>query len=119
MSYPFATTIAITTSTAGASTDYTSVQNRFIHAIRYVSTDTASTADLTVTTEDTGFSILATTNMATDVDVTWYPRAVANTVTGGASGIAQELIPVSGERVKIVMAQGGNEKSGTAYVVFS
>lgn len=119
MSYPFATTLSITTATSGAYIGYTGVHNRFVHAIRYVSTDTASTADLTVTTEDTGLSVLATTNMATDVDVTWYPRAVANTTAGAASGIAQEWIPVAGERLKFVMAQGGNAKTGTAYIVFS
>lgn len=121
MSYCLATTITITTSTGGAYTGYTKADSKFVHAIRYKSTDTASTADLTITDDKTGIAVLATTNMATNVDATWYPRSQAHTEAGAATGGHTQLIPVgrgTNGGLKIVMAQGGNTKSGTLYIVF-
>jgi len=116
-------TIAVTTDASGAVTEYTgSVVNGRILAIRYVDTDLAAgAADFVFSTETTGTTILTATN-AGGTDVTWHPRAkvcdeAAADVTYDGTNEVYEPIPVADERIKLVVAQGGNAKSGTFYII--
>lgn len=113
MSYAQLASAAITTSTGGAATVYTPVVNGLISVVKFTPTDTASTADITVTTEGNGLSVWAESNLSKSAASIRYPRNISHTVTGTASGIAQEPIPVVNERIKVVIAQGGNTKTGS------
>lgn len=70
-------------------------------------------ADLTITGETTGVPILTLTDAGTTVRYL-YPRALLNEVANGnaASG-GTEIIPIRDERIKVVVAQGGNAAAGS------
>lgn len=119
MAFPESHTVDVTTSTGGAATAYTPVVRGRIAAIKYTKDGTsplASTADFTITTEDTGQNLWVDTNInATEVV---YPVIAANLGgTGGASSLTEVPVYAAGERVKIVVAQGGNTKVGEFKVV--
>lgn len=68
--------------------------------------------DLTITGETSGIPILTVTNVGTSAKF-YYPRALMNDVADGAAGISgTEIIPIRDERIKVVVAQGGNAKTG-------
>lgn len=117
MSYVFSTSVDITTSTAGAATVYTGVLNGMISVIKFTPTDTASTADLVVTTEDTSLPVTTIANLSDAAATVLYPRAIANTVaSGGVSGGSVNLIPVAHERLKFALTSGGNAKTAEVTV---
>lgn len=114
--------VTITTNADGDGTGYTPVLDSggFVRTIRYVadgSTPYENTADFTITGESSGIAVLTTSNVS--ASTTYAPRqatvSVANAAALYAAGGAavNDLIPVGkGERVKIVVAQGGNAKTG-------
>lgn len=117
-------TVAITTNGSGVGTGYTSgdVRGR-IHSLQYVpsgSVPYAATVDMTITGEDTGLAILSLTDVSGAF--TYAPRMATHDVLGAASLYAaagepvEDHLVVSGERVKIAIAQGDASKSGTFYV---
>lgn len=117
MSYVFSTSVAITTSTAGAATVYTGPLTGLISSIKYAPTDTASTADIVVTTNTNAMPVVTKANFSKSAATFLFPRSVAHTVAAGAaSGISTELIPIVKEKLKCVMASGGNAKTGTLTV---
>jgi hypothetical protein len=70
-------------------------------------------ADITITGETSGVPILTVTNAGTS-DVFWYPRALLNEVADASAGISgTEVIPIFDERIKVVVASGGNVASGS------
>lgn len=70
-------------------------------------------ADLTVTGETSGIPILTASNVGTAVKF-YYPRALVNQVADGAAGASgTEMIPIRDERIKVVVAQGGNVTAGS------
>lgn len=102
----------ITTDASGNATVYLGSRLRGrVHAIQYVAGTLDSGTDLVITGETTGVAILTDSPSGSE----WfYPRAFANAVTTGAAGsAAQEDVHVLNERVKVVVAQGGNAGSGT------
>lgn len=116
--------VTITTATGGAGTGYTSGDVRgVIDSIQYVphgTTPYANTVDVTITAEDTGTPILAVINVL--AAFTYRPRAAGHDTSGAAllyaAGGTAVTVPIAvvGERVKIVLAQGGDAKVGTFYV---
>lgn len=69
--------------------------------------------DLTLTGEDSGVPILTKANAGTST-VWFYPRALANKNTDGAAATDFLVdIFVFSERIKLVVAQGGNATSGS------
>lgn len=118
MSYPQTYSIAITTATGGGATGYTSVVRGRIAAIKYTKatgSPLASSTDITVTLEDSGQSVQTFTNI--NATAVRYPVAAANLPSGAASTITEVPIYAVYERVKAVVAQGGNTKVGTLTVV--
>lgn len=115
MSNPRYYSTTVTTSTGGAATAYIPVFSGQIQHLHYAKDTFASTADITVTTEDTGQAIWSVTNSTASASV--YPVAAANLPSGAASTITEVPIFAANERVKIVVAQGGNTKSGTITIV--
>lgn len=116
--------VAITVNASGDATAYTGHVSGLVRAIRYVpdgSTPLDTGADITITADVSGLAILTVTNLGTSA-VSFAPHqavvSVANAsalyAAGGTAVTAP--IPVSDERIKIVVAQGGNAKLGTFHV---
>lgn len=87
--------------------------NGFLVCLRYAPGTLDTGADLTITGETSGISIMTKANAGTST-VFFYPRALLNYVADGtAAAIPSEFIPIKDERIKIVVAQGGNAGSGS------
>lgn len=87
--------------------------NGFLVVLRYAPGTLATGADLTITGEDSGIPILTITNAGTST-VFYYPRALLNAVADGAASTnSSEFIPIKDERIKVVVAQGGNAGAGS------
>jgi len=121
MSYPVVESVTITTNTSGAATSYTGVVRGEVSTIKYVKDDYANGVDFTITTEDTEQNLWVDTNI--NASETVCPRQPTHDATGAASLYAAAGEPVEapiyacGERIKIVIAQGGDTKAGTFKVV--
>lgn len=120
MAYLTRHVVSVTTDASGDATAYTDVANGFIHSIRYVKTDLDNGSDFTITAESSGAAVLTATNVS--ASATYYPRAATVDTSNAASLYAaagqavNDRIPVANERVKIVVAQGGNTKTGAFHV---
>lgn len=115
------TSVALTTASDGSATGYTEPLSGFVRAIRYVphgSTPLDTNADATITADTTGLAILTITNIGTSA-LNIYPRAATASIANAAALYAaagtavNDLIPVCEERIKVVIAQGADTKSGT------
>lgn len=116
--------VDLTTDSGGAATGYTPYFSGYIRAIQYAkdggANPFANGVDFTVTADATGESILALTDQNSSVTV--RPRAATHSVAGVASVYASggtavnDRIALARDRVKIVIAQGGNTKVGRVYV---
>jgi hypothetical protein len=113
--------VTLTTDADGAATGYTPVVTGAIQTIRYVKTDFADGVDFTVTLESTGETVWAQLNV--NASATVAPRQATHSTAGvaalyAAAGTAV-LAPVvaASDRIKVVVAQGGNAKSGTVHIV--
>lgn len=116
-------TVAITTDASGDFTGYTNVVNGRVLQVRLDVPGTdglAATSDITITDENTGASILALTDQ--NGDGTWAPRQPTHSLAGAAALYAaggtavNDYVVVATSRIKVVVAQGGNAKTGTLYV---
>jgi len=108
--------VTITTDSDGDGTDYTPVIHGRILAISYVKTDFANGVDFTITTETTLQNVWVDTNV--DASEIVYPMAIGSDQVGAAITDPKYVpIPAAQERVKIVIASGGDEKSGTFHVL--
>jgi hypothetical protein len=112
--------VTLTTIADGSATAYTPVVTGRVLQVRYVpagSSPLDTNADLTVTGEVSGVAIAALTNIGTSA-FTKVPRHATHGVTGAAlvyaaADAVAEPVYVAGERIKTVVAQGGNVTSGT------
>ncbi len=106
-------TISLTGTTSGSLTTFSDeVANGKIHSIKYTrpgSTPLSSSADFTVTTDETSQSVWAQSNV--DATTTVMPRAATHDITGvantdGTTGTAAILEPIAiaNERIKVVVA---------------
>jgi hypothetical protein len=107
---------AVTTAADGSATAFTDPVNGLLSQIRYVKTDYDDTVDFTITSEDTGETLWSQSNVT--ASATKAPRQATHKTDGVAALYASggepvnDLIAVTG-RIKIVLAQGGNAKTGT------
>lgn len=121
MSYAERHTVTITTDAAGAGTGYTPVVSGAISTIRYVKGDFDNGVDFDVTLEATGEVVWDQDNV--NASATVAPRQATHSTLGvaalyAAAGTAvNDRIIAVRDRVKIVVASGGNVKSGTFHVV--
>jgi hypothetical protein len=108
------------TTASGSATEYTPAIYGHIESIRYVKGDFADTVDFTITAETTGETIWAEENVT--ASATRHPRAATHSVAGAASLYASGgtavngKIALGGDRVKIVIANGGDAKTGTFHI---
>lgn len=87
--------------------------NGFLVLLKYTPGTIATGADLTITGETSGIPILTKADAGTSI-VFFYPRALLNAVADGAAADnASEFIPIKNERIKVVVAQGGNGGVGS------
>ncbi len=92
-----------------------------IVTIKYVKTDFATGVDFTITTEDSGQDVWAEADV--NASKTVAPRQAIHATDGTASLYAASGEPVEDyiwaatERIKIVVAQGGDTKSGQFIVI--
>lgn len=112
-------TQTVTTDGSGAATVYFEVPNRPIVAIRYVadgSTPYDNTVDFTFSGETTGVNVLTIANVT--ASATYYPVAACNKAAdGSASTVTESPVTLVGERLKLVLAQGGATKVGVIHVI--
>lgn len=113
--------IAITTDSGGAATVYLGSRIRgYLVALFYRPGTLDTGADLTITAETSGAPILTKSNLGTGNS--WlYPRALptnANSATGPLGTVPSERIPLMNERIKVVVAQGGNTLTGAIEAIY-
>lgn len=95
--------------------------NGRILAIRYVKNNFDNGHGITVTLEGTGEAVLTKTSL--DATATFYPRVGVNGAEDGAAAtldgtrLNRDYVHAAHDRVKIVVASGGNAKTGTYIVV--
>jgi hypothetical protein len=115
------TDTAIVTDAGGNATVYLgSVLRGYLVSLIYRPGTILTGADLTVTAEISGAPILTKANLGTDNSYL-YPRALptnANSLTGPLGTVPSERIPLVKERIKVVVAQGGDTKTGSIEAVY-
>lgn len=115
MGYAERHVVNVVTDASGDATVYTSIPvSGQIHSITLVDVDLDAGADFTITGEESGTPIMALTNKgATE---TWLPRVLEDDENGTALTTRCPVV-IAKERIKIVVAQGGNVTSGAFHIV--
>lgn len=112
-------TVDLPVNASGDGTAYTPVVTGRVISIQYVADGTTpydNTVDFTITGEDSGQTIWQESNLSASKTVA--PRQATHSTAGAASLYAaggtaiQDHIYLARERIKIVVAQGGNVKTG-------
>lgn len=110
--------LTVTTAADGSATAYSPrIGGGDLDSIHYVKTDFADGVDFTITDEATGESLWTDTNINASEVV--RPRAPTHDQSGAArlyaaGGVAVgSRITLANTRIKVVIAQGGNAKTGT------
>ena len=113
--------VSVTTIADGSATAYTPVLSGTIETIRYVKGDFDNGVDFDVTLEATGEVIWDQDNV--NASATVAPRQATHSTLGvaalyaaGGTAVNDRIVAVN-DRVKIVIANGGNVKSGTFHIV--
>jgi hypothetical protein len=112
--------VPMTVAADGTGTFYTPPVYGKVVSLRYVKTDFANGVDFTVTAETTTEGIWAESDV--NASGTRYPRAATHSIAGVAalyaSGGVAVLAPIAlgGDRIKVVVAQGGVSTTGTLHV---
>lgn len=113
--------VTVTTASDGTATAYSPYLSGFIHAINYVKTDYADGVDFTITAEATGETIWTQSDV--NAAAVKAPRQATHSNVGVAALYASggtavnDRIALGRDRVKIVLAQGGNAKTGKFIII--
>ncbi|HYE20973.1 MAG TPA: hypothetical protein VEA69_21180 [Tepidisphaeraceae bacterium] len=113
--------IALTTAADGSCTAYSTPVTGRILTVAYVKTDFADGVDFTITLENTGEAILTLTNQNTAG--VFYPRVPIDDETGADALYAaggtklRDYVVAANDRVKVIVAAGGDTKTGTIKIV--
>lgn len=116
-------TVSLTTIADGSATGYTPVVSGRVLALHYVKAGSnafADTVDFDVTVEATGEVLLDKDNIT--ASASFYPRKQVNGTDGVAATLdgtraMLEPVVVAQDRVKVVVANAGDTKSGSVIVV--
>ena len=114
--------VTLTTDASGDATGYTEEINGKICSITYTKTDYANGVDFTVTTEQTAQNLWVELNV--NAGKTVAPRQAVHDTAGAGVVYTSDNKPIVDaislcqERVKIVVAQGGNTKTGKFTVYY-
>ena len=122
MGYAEAHVVALTTDSGGDVIGYTPVVSGRVHSIKYTKDDFDDGVDFTITSEVTLQNIWVESNV--NASKTVAPRQPTHSTVGVASLYStansepvETPVVVANERIKIVIAAGGNAKSGTITVM--
>lgn len=121
MSYTQRVAVTVTTAADGSATAYSDVLVGKLSQIRYVKTDFADGSTFTITAEATGETLW--TETAVNASATRAPRQATHSTAGvaalyAAGGAAvNDKIALANDRIKIVIASGGDTKTGTFHFV--
>jgi hypothetical protein len=113
--------VDVTTASDGSATVYTPYLSGYIHAIEYVKTNFTDGVDFTITAEATGETIWTESNV--NAAKVCLPRAATHSTAGvaalyAAGGTAVlDRIALGRDRVKFVLASGGNATTGEFIVI--
>lgn len=113
--------VNVTTAADGSYTGYSPYISGKIAAVHYVKTNFTDGVDFTITAEATGETIWTESNV--NAAKVCMPRGATHTNAGVASLYAaggtavNDLIRLGRDRVKIVLAQGGNATTGAFHIV--
>lgn len=113
--------VTVVTAADGSATAYSPVLSGYVCQIGYLKTDYADGVDFTITAEATGEGLWTESNV--NAAVVKAPRQATHSIAGVAAlyasgGVAvNDRIALSRDRVKIVLAQGGNTKTGQFFIV--
>jgi hypothetical protein len=119
MGFPQKVSVTVTTASDGTATAYTECIRGKVIAIGYAkaaSGNFADGVDFTITTEDVGQGLWTDTNVNASEVV--YPKQLNDGVDGADLTAIYDHVRVFNERVKIVIAQGGDTKVGTFTVYY-
>jgi hypothetical protein len=109
--------VTVTTAADGSATVLSPRLSGLIHSITYVKDDFADGVDFTITSNETGQNIWTQSDV--NAGTTVYPRAPTHSQVGAAALYATDgtavldKIGLGNDQIKIVIAAGGNAKSGT------
>lgn len=110
-------TVSLTTDASGDVTAYTPYLSGLVQQVIYTKTDFADGVDFTITVEGTGETVWTESNV--NAAVAKLPRAATHSTAGvallyaaGGAAVANQ-ISIGRDRIKCVIAQGGNTKTGT------
>ena len=110
-------TVSLTTDASGDVTAYTPYLSGLVQQVIYTKTDFADGVDFTITVEGTGETVWTESNV--NAAVAKLPRAATHSTAGvallyaaGGAAVANQ-IAIGRDRIKCVIAQGGNAKTGT------
>jgi hypothetical protein len=121
MSYAQRLAVAVTTAADGSATAYSEVVTGKLSQIRYVKTDFDNGSTITITAEATGETLWTEANV--NASATRAPRQATHSTAGAAALYAaggaavNDKIALANDRIKVVIAAGGNAKSGTFHFV--
>jgi len=113
-------TVPVTTAADGSAEAYSPYVSGYVHQIQYVKTDYANGVDFTITSETTAQTLWTELNV--DAAAIKAPRQATHSTAGvaalyaGSGTAVLDRVALSRERVKIVLAQGGNVKTGTFHI---
>ena len=121
--YPVRHAITVTTAASGGlGTGYTPLIYGRLFSIQYVKDDYANNCDVTITTETTAQDLWVEANVNASKVVA--PRQACHDSVGAAAYVndaddvpLRDYFAISGERIKIAIAEGGDTKSGTFHFV--
>lgn len=123
MSYIQRFAVAVTTAADGSATVYSDRITGRVLSIRYVKPGSGGFDDgstITMTAEATGETIWAESNV--NASATRAPRQATHSTAGVASLYAAagqavtDKVALANDRVKVVIASGGNAKTATFYI---
>jgi hypothetical protein len=121
MSFVQRLTVSVTTAADGSATAYSDVVTGKLMQVRYVKTDFDNGSTITITAEATGETLWTESNV--NASATRAPRQATHSTAGAASLYAAGGEAVLGQiglakdRIKIVIASGGNVKTGTFHFI--
>ena len=121
MSYAERHAVTVITVADGSATAYSPVVTGKLSQIRYVKTDFSDGSTFTITAEATGETLWS--EAAVNVSATRAPRQASHSTAGAAALYAAagaavlDKIALANDRVKIVIASGGNIKTGVFHIV--
>lgn len=118
MSFAQRITVSVTTDSSGDATAYSAVvPYGLLSQVRYNKTDFANGSTFTITSEATGETLWA--ESAVNASATRAPRQATHSTAGAAALYAAggaavlDKIAIVNDRIKIVVASGGDTKTGS------